>query len=193
MNAGRPARTRWLLITIVPLVAAAGLACAPTTRYQVLSFFFDGVPNPNAQPGNGLAQAVTLSEFRRTVAALPKARPRPAPPKIVSVHRPVAERQCRQCHDLSLGTLDVAPDARLCDNCHHDLRVREGWNHGPINLGTCVPCHKPHESIHPHLLEQPAPDLCLSCHTELVARNASYHQVDNFDQCVSCHNPHRIN
>lgn len=180
----------YLLFSIIMLGMLA--ACAPYTRYRVLSFIFDGVPHPDAT--NGYPGPITqpVSEFQQAIAGVPKLPPKVQPPKIVSVHKPVADRQCSQCHDMSTGSLDVIPDDQLCDKCHKEQRIQEGWDHGPINLGTCVPCHKPHDSIHEHLLDQPVPELCLSCHTEMEERHPEYHMVENFNDCVACHDPHRM-
>lgn len=176
------------------LVVAACLtmACAPTTRYRVLSFFFDGVPPP---PGMEIAEPMgpgeSISPFRAALQAMPRAE-LPDVAQIVSVHAPYAERQCSECHG-SVMTLDAIPrDAALCDRCHLEQRVEEGWNHGPINLGTCVPCHRPHNSIYPHLLEQPVPALCLWCHADEMQRPTEYHDVPNVDACLECHDPHKM-
>src|SRR5690606_14426887 len=115
------------------------------------------------------------------------------PARVVrSVHKPYQERQCSQCHDMTRGTGDIAHDASLCDKCHYEDRRRGGWDHGPINLGTCVPCHTPHNSEHEKLLALPIPDLCLTCHIEETPTRQEYHDVPNFNDCVACHDPHRM-
>jgi predicted CXXCH cytochrome family protein len=122
----------------------------------------------------------------------PKATARPGPPPIVSTHKPVADHQCRMCHQSNRGYYEpIGVDEQLCDRCHKDLRLSQGWNHGPINLGTCLPCHRAHESPYPHLMDRPLPELCLLCHAEDVDRTPKYHQVPNLNQCTACHDPHR--
>jgi predicted CXXCH cytochrome family protein len=86
----------------------------------------------------------------------------------------------------------LTQDATMCDQCHREQRLREGWNHGPVNLGTCIPCHVAHESQYPHLLERPVPDVCLVCHETEMERKTEYHAVENVNQCTACHNPHRM-
>jgi predicted CXXCH cytochrome family protein len=86
----------------------------------------------------------------------------------------------------------LAIDARLCDRCHGEQRQREGWNHGPINLGTCIPCHRAHESPYPHLLDRPVPQLCLHCHVDALEIMPQYHQVADLEDCTQCHDPHRM-
>lgn len=173
------------------------VACAPEARYRVLSFIFDGVPPP---PGMRVESPISLSggpayssTFNGGLSLA--ARGESAPPKVtfLSVHKPVAENKCTECHDSKLGFDTLPPhDARLCDKCHLKQREKEGWNHGPINLGTCIPCHVPHRSRYEHLLSKPIPDLCLTCHQEDLARPEEYHDVTNVDDCIACHDPHRM-
>ena len=175
-------------IAAAAVVLACAIACQPKARYRTLSFFFDGVPNPDAPVEVANRAPRESSPFHpirgRAVAT---------PPPIVSVHKPYTSGQCAQCHD----PVTMAPralDATLCDQCHLEQRLREGWAHGPINLGTCMPCHSrpPHDSIYPHLLEKPVPDLCLDCHAEDMAREETYHAVPEVDACILCHDPHRM-
>ena len=93
---------------------------------------------------------------------------------------------------MSSGFAPGAKDAALCDRCHKEQRIREGWDHGPINLGTCVPCHRPHESEYPYLLEKPMPDLCLDCHGTEMEKYQFYHAVPDVSNCSTCHDPHRM-
>lgn len=181
------------------LVACVVAACAPESRYRTLSFLFDGVPAPS-----GMAVDFPIGEAEegrpayRTIfnGGLSLAAKGEIPaPKVVfkSIHKPVAENRCLECHDPSIG-FDKMPahDAGLCDKCHLEQRQREGWDHGPINLGACIPCHVAHESPNEHLLSKPVPDLCLTCHKEDLERPETYHDVPNIDECVACHNPHRM-
>lgn len=187
---------RFLLAALAGVLALGVVACSPMTRYQVLSFFFDGVPPP---PGMVVEKPPT-EEPRRTSAFAAglralreEATPPEAPPRIVSVHEPYQERNCQQCHDMThAGMKDPARDASLCDRCHIDQRKEEGWDHGPINLGTCVPCHVPHASVYPSLLYTPVPDLCLDCHVDVTRESREEHDVPNFPNCVECHDPHRM-
>lgn len=172
-------------------------ACSPVARYRVLSAVFDGVPPPPGMvvaPADALEPAVAgASAFGEGMDRLRAARPPRTPlPTIVSVHRPVAERKCRECHDLNTPDAGLRHDATLCDRCHKEQRQRENWDHGPINLGTCIPCHVPHRSPNAHLLAVATPQLCLNCHEGVTPESADYHCVDNFDDCTGCHDPHRM-
>ena len=191
-------RTNRVIVAIVAVWVSFGLlACAPTARYRVLNFFFDGVPKPGSEGVVGGAQAVQveISPFRQALIEAARNAPPikiPEAPKIVSVHKPVAEKRCTECHDTSRGLEAMARDATLCDKCHKEQRLKEGWSHGPLNLGTCVPCHQPHESPYPHLLERPVPELCFYCHSEEGFTEKEYHDVPNWTECSACHDPHRM-
>jgi len=182
-------RLAWPFSAAAFLMALA--ACQPAVRYRTLSFFFDGVPDPNAPQAPSHTQTREAALYHPEPRATPD---RPIPPPIVSVHKPYAENQCQQCHDMSKRFVPMAVDPTLCDKCHKEQRIREGWDHGPVNLGTCIPCHSrpPHDSIWPHLLAKPVPDLCLDCHLEDVTRVAAYHLVPELPQCTLCHDAHRM-
>ena len=169
------------------ILAFSALACSPVARHRVLNFFFDGVPGGK---GDAVKAERPPSLFHPTAA--PLTTPRPTPPPIVSVHKPWAERQCRVCHESEGRFVPISLDEKLCDRCHREQREREGWSHGPINLGTCVPCHRPHDSPYPRLLELPVPELCLICHREDLARQEKHHEVPNIRDCIACHDPHRM-
>ncbi|OPZ08390.1 MAG: hypothetical protein BWZ08_01202 [candidate division BRC1 bacterium ADurb.BinA292] len=175
-------------------LALAGLAlllasCAPPRRQEVLSFFFDGVPGAG-EAGAPAGAADGLSPLFHPEPA--EALSAPAAPPVGSVHAPVFQRQCNTCHDPTSGLAPRGKDAALCDRCHQEQREREGWNHGPINLGTCIPCHRAHESPYPHLLDKPLPELCLDCHKEDLSRPSAYHSETEVEACTVCHDPHRM-
>lgn len=181
-------------ILFAGLVAAS---CSPAARYRALSAVFDGVPPPPGMPKTSVpalpADDAAKSALRDGLEQLRGEKPARAPlPAIVSVHKPVAERQCRDCHDMAKPDAGLSHDATLCDRCHLDQRQREGWDHGPINLGTCIPCHVPHRSVHEHLLSAAMPALCLNCHDGVSADSPDYHRVANFEDCTACHDPHRM-
>ena len=193
-----PHRSPGLLAGLVVTLSVLLVACAPSARYRVLSYFFDGVPSPPGVTGEGTLEVDTtgtsLSVFQSSIDAIRRERePVKSPqPVFLSVHKPVAESKCVQCHDLEVDFRDMPRDASLCDRCHLEQRRDEGWAHGPINIGSCVPCHNPHKSQYEHLLEKPVPELCLYCHREDLADDEEYHDVPNRDDCTACHDPHRM-
>lgn len=184
-----PAQWRAARLLGLAALASALLACSPATRVKVLGFLFDGVPGaPSARPApsSDAAQRQALYHPAGAVAT-----PRPTPLPIISTHRPVAERHCRECHQTEGRFVPIEMTEQLCDKCHKAQREREKWDHGPINLGTCVPCHRSHESPYPHLLDQPEPEVCLQCHKDDLQRPVQAHQGPAAQKgCTTCHDPH---
>jgi predicted CXXCH cytochrome family protein len=149
------------------------LGCEGKTRYQVLSFFFDGVPLPEA----------------------PKIEPIEDPQKksvqMASVyieHGPYGAKQCGACHQSGSNNL-VLPIKELCFKCHA-LDLRKKNLHGPLASGGCKICHNPHGSRYPFLLVAEPKEFCLYCHDrEDIARNP-VHAGMNGAQCTECHDAH---
>lgn len=188
---------RFALGVLFVSCCVAVAACSPSARYRVLSFFFDGVPPPPGveveEPRRPERTERLASPFAEGLAEL-RERPREFVPavQIVSVHKPYQENNCRACHDTERDMLDILPDATLCDRCHLEQRMEEEWDHGPINIGTCVPCHVPHASVHEALLGQPVPQLCLDCHVDVTGEEPHHLEEPDFPNCGLCHDPHRM-
>jgi len=162
------------------------LACTVESRYRTLSFFFDGVPAPQERT-NASTPPPVVADARRLAA-----------PMRHPVHRDLEETQCRICHDITRG-FEPATEVSMvsCDRCHAEQRLTEGWNHGPVNLGQCLPCHTSgHDSGNPHLLSQPVEELCFYCHDQQEAEENPFHGISAWlrdaADCFICHNPHRL-
>jgi len=166
-------------------VVGLGLACAQATRYQVLTFFFDGVPDPNAVPvalgpgGRPLPADTTSPHERRRVVRQP-----------LSVHPPYASDRCDGCHDAFSGRLVKPVDRGLCALCHADPPGKRMFLHGPVAVDACLTCHEPHSSVELHLLKLPEPGVCLQCHSRDDMTAGLHHQELSEDACTVCHDPH---
>ena len=154
----------------------------------MLTFFFDGVPEPGAsvaladvkQRVHTVKEAETAEESERAA--------RTSTSPYVSVHPPYQERACEDCHDRTSVTFLVMDAKQLCFLCHDSSEFEGPYVHGPVAVGDCVVCHHPHQSRQEHLLLGPVRDLCLSCHrAEDVYANENHVDVEN---CLDCHNPH---
>ena len=149
------------------------IGCAdPQKRYEVLSLFFDGVPDPNA-PQKQAAKA--SSTGRRTV-----------------VHKPFADNLCNSCHQNSTDIFARAQVPQdVCLNCHGNVPTQHAVMHGPVVNNACQMCHSPHSSAVPHLLKQPAPAVCTQCH-EPDAMQAMHLRMpfDPKQSCIECHSGH---
>ena len=117
-----------------------------------------------------------------------------------SVHAPVANKQCVQCHGAPPAAGPVvakrlAPE--LCRGCHNALFVEiDGRKrvHAPVlEPKSCANCHTPHASKADKLLLAPQKALCGTCHADSVARQAKSlvkHPPVDEGQCSTCHAPH---
>jgi predicted CXXCH cytochrome family protein len=150
-------------------------------NYSLLSFFFDGVPEPGAGPGV------------RT-AGSPEA---PGVMAVVSAHTAFTQERCHECHGETAAFGLVATgfgglDSQSCLPCHPDDLESDLWIHGPVAQGECLWCHRPHESAYAYLLVKASPDLCLDCHRfELTGRRQPPEHADLDRDCLDCHLGHR--
>ena len=163
---------RNMLFCVAALVLICG--CSAQTRYEVLSFFFDGVPTPQEQA----AQAAR--------AAGAGGRDRGKQDERGSTHGPYGAKMCIACHDANTNAL-LLPKEQLCMNCH-DLQLGRR-QHGPAAAGGCLVCHDPHRSSNRYLLVAPAREFCLYCHDRKDVYAQDVHR-GNTAACTDCHNPH---
>lgn len=163
-----------LILLLGGAVSVLLIGCAsPEQRYEVLSLFFDGVPDPNA-PKN------------------PPSRVGGASGRTTVVHKPFADNLCNSCHQNSsdiFARAQVSQD--VCLNCHSNVPTQHAVMHGPVVNNACQICHSPHSSALPHLLKQPAPALCAQCHEpDTMQVMHKRHPVDPKQSCIDCHSGH---
>lgn len=159
----------YMLICAAALVLLCG--CEAKTRYQVLSFFFDGVPPPEDRIVNGDTGAVMKK---------PEQQQKP------SKHGPFAARMCNACHDSNTNAL-LLPRDKICLKCHVLETARR--QHGPVASGGCLVCHDPHRSSSEYLLVSSVKGFCTYCHDPKEIYEREVHR-DNTASCTDCHNPH---
>lgn len=172
------------LIAVAAVVAAHSLGCATAEqRHRMLVLFFDGVPPLAPQvpvpPSDEPAEAVRAG-----------GRPRPEPVAIVSVHGPVAAKECEQCHSGSRSKRLLEPKQDLCWSCHDRKDFPGEFVHGPVAAGYCDACHNPHRSPNAHLLVRKETELCVGCHDTGSDPKLLEHRTENGDDCQRCHDPH---
>lgn len=173
-------------IKIMIILGSLFLAsCAPQVRYNVLSFFFDGVPDPdlevNVAPGDSLVLAsLTTDSITFPVEVKPS----------VLYHYPYQEKECMLCHDPeSVGSL-ISAEPNLCYQCHEDYSQIYSNLHGPVEAGYCSVCHEPHMSKVENLLQLEVNKLCAKCHVEFSENQPDFHIRLDDEKCTVCHNPH---
>jgi predicted CXXCH cytochrome family protein len=170
--AGRKAKfSAWRAILVGGILLASLIGCSPRGRYQVLSFFFDGVPNPDA-PKEKLA--------RRSRSGV-----------TVFSHKPFADNQCDDCHE---NTEDIFARAKVpkdvCLKCHGGVLQEHPVMHGPVISKYCALCHTPHQSTYEHLARLKQPDLCTQCHDPRELSPIPADHQDPKATCIACHNAH---
>jgi len=196
-------RLRWVgaILAIGGVVIGMALAwgCAEKQRYEVLSFFFDGVPPPEGVVDSGGKPKVDpwtvpleASDPRaRAWLAQAHAEAKEAP-KAYYFHTPFAKRDCFGCHTRERSMTAPRMTADLCKSCHGDYfeTAKTDWVHGPAALGQCAMCHEAHKSEYKGLLTEAQPDICLTCHDDSRLLNEPYHETASGRVCSTCHDPH---
>lgn len=184
--AGRLTRVTVCVLLLAPLTAVFA-ACAPATRYKVLDFFFDGVPDPAAPP-----EAAAVPESASAQAAPARVQATAAPRRLI--HRPYRENRCNACHDVARAFQVASPPANLCTGCHKDGFSRLRFLHGPVAAGACLVCHHPHDSTRPALLRGEVEAVCFGCHERGAVLAAPDHRAweenGSVGTCLACHDPH---
>lgn len=171
---------RWYgFVGLALLLAVAFMGCEAKTRYNVLSFFFDGVP-PSEAPKQIEAAGPTPPKTPSKIEA---------PTLEVFTHKPFGTNQCAFCHDLSQGNR-VDTSSALCFRCHGDEKAKGKIVHMPVALGNCLTCHDPHQSGFKYQLKSPPPMLCFNCHDQALMEGRVKHAAVEQAGCPFCHSPH---
>jgi predicted CXXCH cytochrome family protein len=172
----RPGR---LLALTLALFVGLALGCSHQRRYKVLSFFFDGVPDPSKPLVRATGDLENPSAFKGG---------------IVSTHKPFAAGKCDACHAPmnadEVASVQTVIDSSVCMKCHEPELRRHAVMHAPVVAGACLFCHSPHNSTQPHLLVAAAPAVCTQCHDRsLLGANPPEHLSEN-SACLDCHVGH---
>ncbi|UCG32018.1 MAG: hypothetical protein JSU68_10175 [Phycisphaerales bacterium] len=159
-------------------------ACSEPTRYRVLSFFFDGVPEPGqVQDAGDEVDPQAAPEPAGPSDALARRRP-------VFAHPPYRENSCGTCHTRFGGGLRQTPEDGLCQTCHPDIPGDLEFVHGPLAVNSCLSCHDPHASSHPAILLGEVNDVCFSCHRRNDLTKRPEHEPEQELSCTDCHGAH---
>ncbi len=163
------------LAAAAALGAAVALSagCSNIKHHRALSFFFDGVPEPEPV----------------VVSATPEAQTRVGRQLVQpGEHGPFAAKLCDSCHDSKATNALVVPAEQLCLRCH-ELGVAKAYVHGPLASGGCLVCHDPHRSANRYLLVSASDGFCLHCHDRGALSPTQGHAAETTD-CTSCHDAH---
>jgi predicted CXXCH cytochrome family protein len=181
--AKRPATARpWIAAMLCAAAVIVCAHCTPEQRYQTLSFFFDGVPEPEVP--------TTIPDEQtggpESVGDSPK------PVVVVYTHEPYKKGKCDGCHDMIEVRSSATPRVKaMCSKCHTGFNEQSTFWHGPVAAWACLQCHSAHESPNKALLKKPPEKLCATCHdltapTFIESNDAHASKED----CTRCHDPH---
>ena len=177
-------KTAGKIVLLAVLSGSIILSCSPQRKFNILSFFFDGVPPPNASADD---QGDSLLVFNDSSMVTGQ---RTAVITEYYFHDPYQKRKCMLCHDeSSMGNMTI-PEPGLCFTCHEDFTKSYTFVHGPVNGGYCTKCHSAHMSKSDKMLSIEGQPLCLLCHTPEKDFGAEAHSKIGRENCTSCHNPH---
>lgn len=174
----RPRKTRRVgppHYAVIACVVAAAIwqGCTVTKEnYATLSFYFDGVPDPN---GKNATIDKRTGEVREHGT--------------LSVHRPYEQEKCNECH-IGVDPL-TRNSSSVCLKCHEKVTTQHERMHGPVAAVACLWCHNPHESLHPNLLRDDPRKVCMQCHSQSTLEQTSQAaHADKTRQCLECHDGH---
>lgn len=178
--------TRWghAVIWVGACVAIMSIllaGCSPQRNYKVLSFFFDGVPDPNKPVG---AAQDEMAEFGPRT---------PGAQVIAFEHKPYKDGKCDSCHagaDVNNFESFQKVGNAVCLKCHVEKLTQYPVMHGPVVAVECLLCHQPHESTIPGMLNAAAPQVCAQCHErDLLSAKPPEHKLAD-SKCLECHVAH---
>ncbi|MFC2086433.1 cytochrome c3 family protein, partial [Bacteroidota bacterium] len=160
-------------------------ACSPEINYKILSFVFDGVPDPSKpavfvdiDSRNTIDSTLNLAVVKKEIK-----------PKSTS-HLPFKDNACTSCHDQkNMGKL-IEPQPGLCYNCHEEFSSNDNYLHGPVEAGHCSACHNSHKTKTEKLLIRSGNKLCTHCHNQEQGKDNEVHRNIEDKNCTDCHNPH---
>jgi len=160
---------------LISCLCAFWVGCTPQKRYQTLSFFFDGVPDPSKPVDLNASSAAQLNPGRAPLA---------------HQHKPFAQGNCTACHGPDKKKIDIARVTEACSSCHQDVAHQYPVMHGPVATGECLWCHLPHESAEPNLLITSSQKLCIQCHDSKALPPNPPEHLDTERNCLDCHFGH---
>ena len=156
-------------VIVIGALISGWLGCSVENDYELLSFFFDGVPEPGSfEAGGGFLGGG----------------------KTIYQHEPYATDSCLECHPNPSQMQLSRDDSTICLKCHEDIPEQYPFMHGAVIGNACLWCHDPHISTIASLLREPSPALCTQCHEQgkLSAPVTEHANADT--NCLSCHFGH---
>jgi len=175
---------RKILIIAVTLSTLV-VSCSVEKNRGLLSFFFDGVPQPDS-----ISAIIDESDQLVGTAGEPGDSTQARVIPVYNLHYPYEEKECMSCHDENSPGEMVLTEPDLCYMCHDDFSNLYEALHAAIELGFCTSCHNAHQSRNDYLLNITGQPLCTSCHDLDQVKQNEMHSDIGDTECTLCHNPH---
>ncbi|MCX6154508.1 MAG: hypothetical protein NT007_10140 [Candidatus Kapabacteria bacterium] len=156
------------------------ISCSQLSNYKVLSFVFDGVPDPKNEKHaiyDSLKRNDNLTDLKAETNTKVK-------------HKPFEDKRCNTCHQIANTSLLKDNQPQLCYQCHPDNEKKYKFTHAPVISGYCTKCHSPHLSENKKLIISDNQTLCYQCHDKADVNSYQVHIKNEDKKCWSCHNPH---
>lgn len=175
----------FFIIAVIILGLSIMMGCSSQRRYKVMSFLFDGVPDPSKKEVVIKSDSISTNDtLKNKLVASKELKSK------FNFHPPYKERNCEACHDKNATGKLTKSLLEVCFVCHEDFTKKYKSIHGPVASGYCATCHNPHMSVEAKLLTRTGQQLCLYCHSsEQVFKNEVHKDIKD-SNCTECHNPH---
>jgi len=176
-----------IILFISFLIAFSIISCSSGSSYPILSFFFDGVPEPERRK---TVQADSLQNFIPRQKTARTSQDSTATTLNLIIHPDYQKKACDKCHELEHSYRLKQGQPQLCYQCHIPFESKYKQLHGPVAAGFCLTCHEPHKSNNKALAKMPVHLICRHCHDPGdVNKNEAHKKASNIN-CLQCHNAH---
>ncbi|MHC1706612.1 MAG: cytochrome c3 family protein [Bacteroidales bacterium] len=172
----------WCIIGFISLSLNEG--CSPKGGYQVLHFFFDGVPDSLQEINLGIDSSANRDSLKSVLNQTVNNKPE------YYYHQPYYKQECTACHDKSARSNIIQAQPAVCYKCHENFQLKYKYLHGPVSGGYCTRCHSPHMSQYPKLIKNIGNSQCLDCHEKSQLTGTIAHNDFEMKECLDCHLPH---
>ena len=174
---------RWAVRGAVLIVGLLMTACGTEQRHKVMTFFFEGVPEPGEAGRVAETEVATVEQIEpERVGFQPVV-------KKWFYHEPFELKACKDCHQSEFSQALLKDEPKLCYDCHGKILKKMEFVHKPAEDGTCKLCHTAHKSEVAFLLPKPELQLCNDCHKPMDNLKFVHTPVAE-GHCSYCHNPH---
>jgi len=172
-------------------IALFAVSCNPHTSHALLSFFFDGVPEPEPQrQSQDTVRVVSAQQVNLLAGQIQHFQDTTVTTLNLTLHPDYQKKACNKCHEMEHSYRLKNRQPKLCYQCHKPFESRFSHLHGPVAAGFCLACHVPHKSINKALVKMPVQRICRHCHEAGDVNKNEAHKKTSATNCLQCHDAH---